>query len=139
MRRVLRAGTKGQDWDEFGERVEGHPEPEHLRSTPQARAQFGELEVRQREGPQPAVVQGRTVLAGACQPGAAWALAGPKHPHRRSDREPFGERTQDFGDARGWRLEAIERGVATGGEGCRTGLTPEHLNAFVLAVRAIAD
>ncbi len=109
------------------------------RALTQPRPEFVELEVREVEPLEPAVVQGRTVLAGACQPGADCALAVAKHPHCRSDREPFGERTQDFGDSRGWRLEAIERGVATGGEGGRTGLTPERLNALVRAVRAIAD
>ncbi len=79
------------------------------------------------------------MFAGPRQPGADGAFAVPKHTRRRSDREPFGERTQDFRNSGGSCFEAIERRIATGGEGRSAGLTAKGLDAFILAVRPIAD
>ncbi len=69
MRHLLHPRTKMQDRDEFRERVHRDPQPEYMGTLAQPRAQFVQLQVRELEVPKPAVVQGRTVLASAGEPG----------------------------------------------------------------------
>ena len=63
----------------------------------------------------------------------------PKHPHTRSDRKSFGQRTQDFGYAGGGRLEPIEGRVAPGGAGGPARLTAKRLDPLGATMRAIPD
>jgi hypothetical protein len=68
MRRVLCPCAEVQDRDELGERIECHPQPEHVGSVAQVGAQFVELEVREVELAEPAVMEYGAVLAGARHP-----------------------------------------------------------------------
>ncbi len=135
----LSSGAKLQHRDEFGEGVEHHPQPEDVRSAAQSCAKFVKLKVREMEMAKPAVMQRRAVLASPRQPGGARALAMPEHAHGCSEREPFGQYTQDFCDSCGWRLEAIEGRITAGGEGRAAGLAAKGLDALALAMRAVAD
>ena len=128
-----------QDRDEFGERVDGHPQPEHLRSIAKPRAEFVKLDMREMEVTEPVVVQRRTVLAGACQPGGDRRVGMTKHPFRCRDVQPFGQRRQHFADTPARRLEPIERRVAPGAERRPARLTAQGLDALTLAMRADAD
>ncbi len=89
-RRILRAGATLQHGDEFGQRVDHDPQPEHVRALPQARAEFVEQELRELEVAQPAVVQCRTVLTGPAEPGGKRILTMPKDQCRRNGRELCG-------------------------------------------------
>jgi hypothetical protein len=92
MRRSLRPGTEMQDRNAFRERVHHNPEPEHLDSVAEARAQFVKLEMGQMEMAEPAVVKDGAVFASPYEPGRDRAFTVPKHPHSRRDTQPFGQR-----------------------------------------------
>jgi hypothetical protein len=62
MRCHLGPRAKVQHRDEFGQWVERHPQPEDVCSITEACPEFIELEVWEREVPNPAVVQGGAVL-----------------------------------------------------------------------------
>jgi hypothetical protein len=98
MRCVLCPGAKLQDRDQFGKRVDRHPQPQDMGSIAQPRPEFVKLEMRQREVPKPAVMQGRAVLACTCEPGAHGAFTVPKDPHSGGERETFSQGCQDFCD-----------------------------------------
>jgi len=70
VRHVLRAGTQMEHRQNLGARVDGQPEPQHLAGTAQPCAQFVQLEVREPEMAEGALVQGLCVLASASQKGA---------------------------------------------------------------------
>ena len=57
----------------------------------------------------------------------------------RGDIQPFSQRRQDFADPLRWSLEPIERRVAAGREGRATGLAAKGLDAFTVAMCAVAD
>src|SRR5262245_48989805 len=64
----LGAGAQMQDWDNFGERVNGQPQPEGVCTAPQPCANFVQLYVRQSELMKPALMEGCTMLTGPCEP-----------------------------------------------------------------------
>ena len=57
LRHVLRAGTQLEDGKNLGAGINGQPEPEHLFGTAQAGAQFVQLQVREVEMEEEALVQ----------------------------------------------------------------------------------
>ncbi len=67
---VLRARTELEDGKKLGARVDGQPEPEHLCGAAEPRAQFVQLQVREVEMAEGALVQGMCMFPCACQKGS---------------------------------------------------------------------
>jgi len=67
---VLCAGTEMEHGHKLRERIDGQPEPEHLCGAAQPGAQFVQLEVREPQIAERALVQGLCVLASASQKGS---------------------------------------------------------------------
>ena len=92
MGHVLRAGTQLEDGKNFGEGIDGQPEPEHLCGAAQPGAQFVQLEVREPEMAEEALVQGLGVLASTSQPGGDGGLSIAEDTLGRRRIQPFGQR-----------------------------------------------
>ena len=69
MRRMLCAGTQMEHGKKLCARVDDKPEPQHLFGATEAGAQFVQLEVREVEMAEEALMQGVRVLASAREPG----------------------------------------------------------------------
>ena len=110
-----------------------------MRPVAEPGAQFVELEVREVELLEEAVVQGRAVCASPRQPSRDGGVAMPEHPHGGGDREPFGQRRQHFGNPLGCGFEPVERRIAARAEGRPTGLAAQGLDSFALPMRAVTD
>ncbi len=110
------------------ERIQRAPPPQHVRAIAEVRAEFVQLEMRELEVPNPAVVQRCAVLAGPRQPRADRAFAVAKHPHRCGERETFSQGRQDCCNAGGRCFEPIERCIMAGGEGRSTRLATKGLD-----------
>ncbi|HSH81597.1 MAG TPA: hypothetical protein VLA19_23965 [Herpetosiphonaceae bacterium] len=108
--------------------------PEDIGSIAQSRPEFVKLEMWEMEEMEPAVMRDRTVLTSAGEPGDARAWAVAKDLYGSSDREAFGERTQDFCDSRGGRLEAVEGRIAPRGEGGSARLAAKGWDGLTLAM-----
>jgi hypothetical protein len=67
---VLCAGTQMEHGQNLGARVDGQPEPQHLCGAAQPGAQLVQLQVREVEMAEEALVQGMRVLASTGQKGA---------------------------------------------------------------------
>ena len=65
----------------------------------EAHTQFVKLEMGEMEVMEPVIMQRRTVLTSACEPGGNRPFAVAKYPHSSRDTQPFGQRGQDFPDA----------------------------------------
>jgi hypothetical protein len=139
MRGALCPRTKVQDRDEFRQWVHRHPEPEHVRSIAQSRAQFIKLQMRELEAMEPVVMQARAVLPGSREPGGDRRMPMAEDAHRGGDTEPFRQGRQHLRDSLGGGFEAVERRVAAGAEGCFTRLTTECLDALPLPMHPVAD
>ena len=68
VRRMLGAGTQMQHGQKLGARIDGQPQPKHLSGTAQPGAQFIQLQMREVQMEEEALVQGVCVLASASQP-----------------------------------------------------------------------
>ena len=77
---VLCTGTQREHGKNFRARVDGQPEPEHLFGTAEAGAQFVQLEVREVEMEEEALVQGLCVLASTGQPGSDGGVSKAEDP-----------------------------------------------------------
>ena len=69
MRQALRAGTQMEDRNDLCKGVDGQPEPEHVLIAAEPGAQLIQLQVRQLEMAEGALVQGLRVLASTSQKG----------------------------------------------------------------------
>jgi hypothetical protein len=66
---VLCAWTHMEDWNQFRAGVDGQPEPQHLLSAAQPGAPFIQLQMREPEMAEEALVSGLRVLKSASQKG----------------------------------------------------------------------
>jgi hypothetical protein len=126
-----------QDWDDFGERVNGQPQPEGVCLAAQPRANLVQLHVRQLEMMEPALVEGCAMLTGPREPSRDRGGTMAEHSYRRRDIKPFSKRSEHFRNPMGCRFEAIERRIGAGAEGGSACLTPEGLDTFSLPVHTI--
>ena len=70
MRHILRSGTELKHRKNLGERIDGEPEPKHLLGVAQPGAQFVQLQMRDQEMTEEALVQDLCMFACASEPGA---------------------------------------------------------------------
>jgi hypothetical protein len=98
-----------QHRDDFTERIDCHPEPEHMSMAAEPCPQFVELAMRQVEVLEDAVVECRTMFTRTGQPTRDRGMAVAKDPYCRCDIDPFRKRGQHLRNALGCRFEAVQR------------------------------
>jgi hypothetical protein len=98
-----------QHRDDFTERIDCHPEPEHMSMAAEPCPQFVELEMRQVKVLEDAVVECRTVFTRTGQPPRDGGMAVAKDPYCRCDIDPFRKRGQHLRNALGCGFEAVQR------------------------------
>jgi hypothetical protein len=69
VRRMLCAGTQMQHGQNLGARIDGQPQPEHLGGAAQPGAQFVELQMRNVQVAEAALMEDLSVLACPSEPG----------------------------------------------------------------------
>jgi hypothetical protein len=138
MRHVLRAGAELKHRQNLGEGINGQPEPQDLLRAAQPGAEFIQLQMREPEVAEGALVQGLSVLPSAGQPGDDGCLTVAEDPFGSRRVQPFGQCRQDHGDLLRGSFQMIQGRVAPGSERCMAGLTAKRLNPFAMAVLAIA-
>jgi hypothetical protein len=74
MGHVLGAGTQLEDGQKLGAGIDDQPQPLHLPLAAQPRSQFVQLEVREPQMAEEALVQGLCVLARTSEPGGGAAI-----------------------------------------------------------------
>ena len=139
MRHVLRAGTQMKDRNDLCQGVDGQPEPEDLLVAAQPGSQFIQLEVREPEMAEGALVQGLCVLASASHPGGDGGLPVAEDPLGSGRVQPFGKRSQHQSDVVRGGFQTIQGGVASGSERRVAGLAAKGLDPLGMAMRAIAN
>jgi hypothetical protein len=135
----LSARPQLESRDQLAQRIESQPEPEDLVARAQASADLVDLDVGKTQVQEASLVEGLAMLASAMEPASDRRLLMAKDPHGCRDVEPLGKSGEDFGDPSGSGLETVQGSVATGGEGVTTSLAAKGLDAFALAVAAIAN
>jgi hypothetical protein len=136
---MLSAGTQREHRQNLGERIDGQPEPEHLRGAAEPGSNFVQLQVWDVQVVETALVQGLCVPASTGKPGGDGRLPVAEDPFGSRWVQPFGQRRQDHADEGRGSLQTIQRGVASSSEGRAASLTAKGLDALSLAMLAIPD
>jgi hypothetical protein len=82
MRHVLGSRTELKHRKKLGARIDGEPEPHHLLVAPEPGAQFIQLEMRELEMAEEALVQGLCMVKSASEPGGDGGLSVALRPVR---------------------------------------------------------
>ena len=107
---MLRARTQLEHGKKLGARVDGQPQPEHLFGTAQPGSEFVQLQVREVQMAEEALVQRLSVLASASQPGGDGRLPVAEDPLGGGRVQSFGQRREHHDDLLRGRFQAIEGG-----------------------------
>jgi hypothetical protein len=134
-------GAQIQDWDNFGEWVNGQPQPEGVCTAPQPRANLVQLHVRQLELIEDALMEGCAMRAARLSQVLIVAERWPNTRTAAATSSP----SVSAASTSATRWDAVLRrysGVtqripATGTEGGLAGLTPAGLDTFSLAVHTV--
>jgi hypothetical protein len=98
VRQVLRAGTQLEHRKNFRARINGQPKPEHLLGVAQPGAQFVQLQMREVEMVEEALVQGVRMLASTGEPGGNGGLPVAEDPFGSRRIQPFSQRREHHCD-----------------------------------------
>src|SRR5215472_16616164 len=124
MRHVLRTGAEMKDGKNLRARVDGQPQPDDLFVAAQPGSQFIQLEVREVEIAEGALVEGVRMLTSARQPGGDGGLPAAEDPLGSGKVQPFGQRREDYPDLLRGGFQTVQGRVASGAERGAAGLTP---------------
>jgi len=86
----------------------------HLGGAAQPGSQFIQLQMREVQMEEEALVQGVRVFASTGQPGSNGGLSVAEDPRSRRRIQPLGQRREDHGDLMGRGFQPVQRGVAKG-------------------------
>ncbi len=139
MGHVLRARTEHKHRKNLGKGIDGQPEPENLVGAAEPRAQFIQLQMREPEGAERALVQRVSVLASAGQPGGDGRLTVAEDAFIRGSVQPFGECSEHHGDLLGGGFQMVLLSIVSSAERGAASLTTERLDPLGLAMFAIAN
>jgi hypothetical protein len=114
--------------------IDRQPQPEDMRPAAQPGAQFVQLDMREGEVLQGAVMYPCALLSSPAQPGSDRARVRAKYAPSGCHIQAFAQRGEHFSDAGGGSFESVQWGVAAGAEGRAAGLTAKGLKAFACAV-----
>ncbi len=121
------------------ERIDGQPEPEHLRGTAQPGAQLVQLEVRERELEEEALVQGVRVPTCTSEPPRNSGLSKAEDPLGGGRIEPFGQSREHHGDLVRGGFQALQGGVASGTACAVARLATKGLDRLSTPMLAVPD
>ena len=119
--------------------IDGQPEPEHLCGAAQPGAQFVQLQVREVEMAEEALVQGLCMLASTGQPGRDGGLSKAEDPLGSRRVQPFGQRREHHGDLVRGGFQTVQGRVAPSTERGTAGLAAKRLDPLGTAMLAISD
>ncbi|TMD44115.1 MAG: hypothetical protein E6I90_10015 [Chloroflexi bacterium] len=139
MRHVLRAGTQLEHRQNLGAGIDDQPQPQNLLGAAQPGAQLVQLEVREMQMAEDALVQGVRVPACSSEPSRHRGLSKAKDPLCGGKVEPFGQSREHHGDLLRGRFQAIQGGVASSAQRGAARLTAKGLDLLGTAMLAIAD
>jgi hypothetical protein len=128
-----------QHRDQLAQGIDRQPQPQCVGAVRQARSELVELDVRQVELPQDAVVKRRAVFTRPRQPAGNRRVRVAEDPRRGRDRQPLCQCCQDFATALGGGFQTVEWRIATRAKGGPTRLAAQGLDALAREVRAISD
>ena len=89
------------------ERIDGQPQPEYLCGAAQPGSNFVQLEVRDVEVAEAALMEGLSMLAGASEPDGNGRLSVPKDPLGGRSIQPFSRGREHYGDLLRGSFQAI--------------------------------
>ena len=89
---VLCTRTELKHRDDLGEGIDGQPQPEDLCGSTQPGLQFVQLEVREVQVAEAALMEERCMLACASEPGGDGGLTVAEDPFGGGNIQPFGQR-----------------------------------------------
>ena len=127
-----------EDWKKLRAGIDGQPEPQQLCGAAQPGAQFIQLQMRELEIAEEALVQGLCMCPSATQPDRDGRLSVPENPFGGGRAGPFRQRREHHGDLVSGGFQPVEGRVAPGSEDGVAGLTTKALDALGLAMLAIA-
>ena len=139
MGHVLCSGTELKHRKNLREGINGQPEPEHLCGAAQPGAQFIQLQVREVQMAEEALMQDLRVLTSTRQPGGNGGLSKAEDPLGSRKIQPLGQRRQNHGDLLGESFQLVQRRVAPRTERRTTSLTAKGLDPLDMAMLAISD
>src|SRR6266568_4560810 len=117
MRHILRAGTELKHGKKLREGIDGQPEPEHLGGAAQPAAQLVQLEVRQVELAEEALMEGSRMLASTGQPSGDGGLSKTEHTLCSRGIQPFGQSRKHLGDLVRGGFQTVQGRIASNTEG----------------------
>jgi hypothetical protein len=124
MGHVLRAGAKLKHRKNLGAGIDRQPQPQHLCGAAQPGSKFVQLQVREVQVAEAALMEELSVPARTGEPGRDRGLSVAKNPFSRPRIEPFGQCRQDHGDLLRGSFQTVQRRVAPRTERGAAGLTP---------------
>ncbi len=136
---VLCAGTELKHGKNLGAGINGQPEPQHLRMAAEPGAQFVQLQVRELEMAEGALVQGLCMLSSSRKPDGDGGLSVAEDPFGSRKIQPFGQRREHHCDLVRGGFQTVQGRVAPGSERGMAGLTAERLDLLSTTVLAIAN
>ena len=139
VRGVLCARAQMEHRHNLGARIDRQPDPEHLAGAAQPRSQFVQLQVREVQVAEAALMQELSVLACASQPPGDGGLTVAEDPLSCGSIQPFGQRREHHGDLGRWSFQAIQGGVASRSERGMARLATKRLDALSMAMLAIPN
>ena len=122
-----------------GEWIDGQPEPQHLFGATQPRAQFIQLQVREVQMAEEALVQGLCGSPARDRKARDGGLSKAEDPLSSRRVQPFGKGREHHGDLVRGSFQTIQRSVTPGSERGTTSLATKRLDPFGLAMFAISD
>ena len=136
MRHMLRAVLQLEHRQNLGAGIDG--QPQNLLGAAQPGAQLVELQMREMQMAEDALVQGVHVPACSSEPSRHRGLSKAKDPLCGGKVEPFGQSREHHGDLLQGRFQAIQGSVASSAERGAARLTAKGLDRLGSAMRAIA-
>jgi len=137
MGHVLRAGAELKHRKNLGEGIDRQPQPEHLCSAAQPRAEFVQLQVGDLQVAETALMEDLSVYSCTSEPGGDGRLTVAEDPLGGGGVQSFGQRGEHHGDVMGRGFQMVQGGVTPGSESRVTGRTSKRLDALSLAMLAI--
>jgi hypothetical protein len=137
MSHVLGSKTELKHRQNLCQGIDGQLEPEHLSGAAQPGSQFIQLDMREPEIGEEALVQGLCMLPSAREPGGDGGLTVAEHTLSSGRIQPFGQRREHHGDLARGSFQTVQGSVAPGSEGSAASETSKGLDALGTAMLAI--
>src|SRR5215472_13102548 len=139
MGHVLCTGAKLKHRKNLRQRINGQPEPLHLRMAAQPGAEFVQLEVRDPKMAEGTLVQGLCMFPSASEPGRNGGLTKAEDPLGSRRVEPFSQRREHHCNVMRGGFQTIQRRIASSTERGTASLAAEGLDLLSLTMLAIPN